>query len=110
MTRLKLLHALAFIPLLAIAQDTKRPADPPKVVFVCEHGSAKSVIAAAHLERLAKEQGLQLQVIARGTVPDAEVGAPVRNGLKADGIQLGGMKPTAITAEDLIGATKVISF
>jgi protein-tyrosine-phosphatase len=40
------------------------------VVFVCQHGAAKSVLAAALLERLAAEQGVSLRARARGTEPE----------------------------------------
>ena len=33
------------------------------IVFVCEHGSAKSVVAAAHFDRLAGERGLGLRAV-----------------------------------------------
>ena len=47
---------------------------PTTVVFVCEHGSAKSMIAALWFNRLASEQGLPLQGVSRGVNPDAKVG------------------------------------
>ena len=37
-----------------LAQDRKSPGSKPTVVFVCEHGFAKSIIAAAEFERMAK--------------------------------------------------------
>ena len=40
---------------VVLAQDRKSPDAKPTVVFVCEHGSAKSIIAAAEFERMAKE-------------------------------------------------------
>ena len=84
---------------------------PPKVVFVCEHGAAKSVIAAAEFERLAKQRGIAVRVISRGTSPDAEIGAPVRQGLHADGIDLAAAaKPVKVSAQDLEGAAKVVTF
>ena len=84
---------------------------PSKVVFVCEHGAAKSVIAAAEFERLAKQKGLAVEVVSRGTSPDAEIAAGVRKGLAADGINLGAAaKPVKVSAQDLAGAIKVVSF
>ena len=44
-------------------------------MFVCEHGAAKSIIAAAEFERMAKLQGLNFTIISRGTTPDPEVAA-----------------------------------
>ena len=54
------------VPLLAAAtlpaqQESKMA--PAKIVFVCEHGAAKSVIAAKELEKLARERGISLQAV-----------------------------------------------
>jgi len=83
---------------------------PPKIVFVCEHGAAKSVIAAKELEKLARERGISIQAVSRGTTPDPEIPLLVRAGLKADGIEIGTMKPVQVKAEDLQDAARVISF
>ena len=94
----------------ALGQQPAKPL-PPKVVFVCEHGSAKSVIAAAEFERMAKERGVAVQVVSRGTNPDAEIGPAIRQGLHADGIDVGAAaKPIKVSAKDLEGAAKVVSF
>src|SRR6266478_6234419 len=77
-----------------LAQQTKTTSTKPTVVFVCEHGSAKSIIAAAEFERMAKEKGLNLNILARGTNPDAEITKLVRDGLEADGYDVGNLKPT----------------
>src|SRR5215470_10464420 len=104
---------LVLVPLLGAmtlpAQQESRTA-PLKVVFVCEHGAAKSVIAAKELEKLARERGIQVQVVARGTTPDPEIGPAVRQGLKAEGIDVGNMTPIKVKAEDLRDATMVVSF
>ena len=103
--------------ILLTAVSTNLPAQPSqkapattKIVFVCEHGSAKSVIAAAHCRRLAQERGLNLEIVSRGSTPDAEIPPGVRNGLKADGIDVGTLKPAPVTWSDLQGASKIISF
>lgn len=92
-----------------LAQDPK-PDTKPTVVFVCEHGSAKSVIAASEFERMAKAQGLDVKILARGANPDAEISKLVRDGLKADGYDVGTMKPTKVSEKDLKGATRIVSF
>lgn len=92
-------------------QDSKNPViKPPTVVFVCEHGSAKSIIAATEFEHMAKEKGLDLNVIARGTNPDDEIPKLVRDGLKADGYVVGSQKPTKVSAKDFDGAVTIVSF
>jgi hypothetical protein len=85
-------------------------AAPPKIVFVCEHGAAKSVIAAKELEKLARERGISIQTVSRGATPDADIPLYVRTGLKADGIEIGTMKPVQVKPEDLRDAARVISF
>ena len=42
----------------------------PRVLFVCLHGAAKSVVGAAHFRRLAAERGLTIDAVAAGTEPD----------------------------------------
>ena len=48
-----------------------------KVLFVCLHGAAKSVLAAADFERMAKVRGLPISAESAGTEPDAEIAPPV---------------------------------
>ena len=50
---------------------------PDTIVFVCEHGAAKSVVAAAQFNRLAEERHLPYRGIARGTEPQEDI-APKR--------------------------------
>jgi len=101
------------VPLLGAttlsAQQESKPT-PPKIVFVCEHGAAKSVIAAKELEKLARERYISIQAVSRGTTPDPDIPVLVRTGLKADGIEIGTMKPLQVKPEDLRDAARVISF
>ena len=89
---------------------TKTNEQTPVVVFVCEHGSAKSVLAAAHFNALAKRRGLRLRAISRGTNPDQEIAAPVAKGLRADGLKVGVEKPARLSPEDASGAIRVVAF
>jgi len=103
---------LACAPLVSSQQQSRRTekGEPAKVVFVCEHGAAKSIIAAAEFERMAKEKGLAVIAVSRGTTPDAEIGTAVRQGLRSDGIDLGPAKPVKLSAKDLADASRVVSF
>jgi hypothetical protein len=94
---------------LLLAVSAPAQDKPIKVVFVCEHGAAKSVIAAAQLKKLATEKGVALDVITRGTTPDPEISDEIRKGLAKDGLALPVSKPVRATAADLDGAT-VVSF
>ena len=93
------------------ATKMKEPAEQvPVVIFVCEHGSAKSVVAAAHFNRLSKEGNLKLRAISRGTNPDKELPANTLKGLKGDGLAADELEPRKISQGDLAGAVRIITF
>ena len=56
------------------------------MLFVCLHGAAKSVVAAAHFRRLAAARGLAIDAVAAGTEPDAELAPGAVKGLAGDGL------------------------
>ena len=80
------------------------------VLFICEHGSAKSVIAAAHLERIARESGLDAHAASRGTDPDAVFPPHVLAGLRSDHLAPLDNTPIALSPEDIAAATEIIAF
>jgi len=82
----------------------------PHVLFVCLHGAAKSVLAAADFERMAKERGLPVAAESAGTEPDAEIAPPVLAALKAEGVDMAGRKPRLVTREMAAGASLVVAF
>src|SRR5262249_14421692 len=82
----------------------------PTVLFVCLHGSAKSVIAAEQFRRLAVERGVMVKTADAGTEPDAEIPPKVVQGLLASGIDVSGRRPRRVTRADLEGASRVITF
>lgn len=91
--------------ILCQAQESQ----PSIIVFVCEHGSAKSVIAAAHFNDLAEKRGLPYRAVSRGLTPDAEIQSKVKSGLSADGLDVNGWKPTAISTEEFKHAERVVT-
>lgn len=90
--------------------DKKESSQPPVIVFVCEHGAAKSIVAAAHFNKLAEEQHLAVRAIARGTNPDKDIAPKAVQGLQADGLVSTESAPTKISQADLVGAQRVITF
>jgi protein-tyrosine-phosphatase len=79
------------------------------LLFVCEHGSAKSVVAAAHFDRMAAERGLDLRAISRGTSPDAEIHPAAVHGLGVDRLTPVD-RPRRLSSSDLEGAVRVVAF
>lgn len=80
------------------------------ILFICLHGSAKSLIAAEHLNRLARSRGLVLRGESAGVEPEADVPPPVITGLGEDGIDVQGYTPRHVTAGRLAAATRIVSF
>ena len=80
------------------------------VLFVCLHGSAKSLIVAEHFRRLAGARGLATEADSGGLEPDDAIPARVVQGLRDDGIDVQGRRPRRPTAADVDGATVVVSF
>ena len=80
------------------------------ILFVCEHGAAKSIIAAAYFNKLAQEQGLNLQAIARGTLPDDELSPGTVQGLMADGLTSTELSPQKLQPAEIEAAQRVIAF
>ena len=87
----------------------QRPAAAKQVLFMCPHGAAKSVLASAYFQRLAKERGLNVRVDSAGTDPDPEVGKAVAAHLTKTGYALPIEKPRRVTAGDLEQADIVVS-
>lgn len=80
------------------------------IVFVCKHGAAKSILAAAYFNQLATERGLTVHAIARGTHPDKELSLQTVKGLSADGLAPSESSPQKLTESDLQSAQRVIAF
>jgi arsenate reductase (thioredoxin) len=85
-------------------------AQPKKIVFVCEHGSAKSIIAISYFNKIAKEKNLSWEAVSRGTTPDAEISAKTKKLLTDDKVPVPQVKPQAITQKDIDEADRVILF
>lgn len=83
--------------------------EPKEIVFVCEHGSVKSIVAVAHFNRMATEVGLDYRAISRGTTPDKEVPAGVIAGLKQDGLEPSLLKPIKLDAVETRAAQRIIT-
>ena len=84
--------------------------DAVDVLFVCQHGAAKSVIAARQLVALAEARGLTLTASAAGVEPDDVIPPHVTAGLREDGVNDQETPPQAVTRELLKNARVVVSF
>ena len=79
------------------------------ILFLCPHNAAKSVIAAAYFDRLARERSLDYRAASAGTSPDAAPSPAVVAMLREEGIDVAGYRPRRVTTENLTSAHRVIS-
>jgi protein-tyrosine-phosphatase len=80
------------------------------IVFVCEHGAAKSIIAATYWNKFAQEQGVRIQCLARGTNPDIALSSYAVAGLHEDGQIPNQLTPQKLLPEEVSAAERVIAF
>jgi protein-tyrosine-phosphatase len=82
----------------------------PVIIFVCEHGAAKSIIAAAYFNKLAGERNLNAHAIARGTNPDSELSPGTIAGLGTDGLTPTESTPQKLTLAEVKSAQQIVTF
>jgi superoxide dismutase, Fe-Mn family len=80
------------------------------IAFVCLHGSAKSLIAAAYVDHQARHRDLQFSASASGIEPDAEIPLHVVDGLLRRGIDVRSRIPQRVTRGELDNAGHIVSF
>ena len=101
--------ATAFSVALAGARQATATDPPLRVLFLCPHGAAKSVLGAAYFQKLATERGLRVQVDARGTEPDPAVSPAVAQLLRDQGFAVPVETPRAVTPTETAAADIVVS-
>lgn len=98
----------ALLMLFAMVMPQVAPSDP-MVVFVCEHGAAKSVIATAYFNKMAAERGLRARATYRGVNPQADLSVSAMKGLKEDGLTVEERKPALISQSDVDAADVIFA-
>jgi arsenate reductase (thioredoxin) len=99
---------LVGIALTACKSDSAPPVT--EVVFICEHGAAKSVVASEYFNKLAAERGLAVRAIARGADPQADLSGSAVKGLKSDGMSPTLDAPRPLAASELRNSARVVAF
>jgi arsenate reductase len=79
------------------------------IIFLCPHAAAKSVIAAAYFNRIAKERGLDILADAAGTEPQELVSPAVVKLLSEEGLDVSQHKPRRVSELELKTALRVVS-
>ncbi len=97
------------VPRGLAAQRVPAPTDRT-VLFVCEHGTVKSLLAKVLFEQYAQEIGLQMRAESRGTHADSIVPPWMLQALARDQVSLGAWSPRTLVSGDLATAAYVVSF
>jgi arsenate reductase (thioredoxin) len=98
------------MPSMGSEQKKEKTFPQPTVIFVCEHGAAKSVIGAAWFNKLAAERHLPFHAIARGITPQHDLSASAVAGLRRDAVAFPSSKPRALTQREASEAFRIVAF
>jgi len=80
-----------------------------QVLFVCEHGNVKSLMAVSYFNQLAQERRLPVRAVSRGTAPDSTtVPPPIIQGLRGDDFDVSSFHPSAVRPSDISASQRVI--
>ena len=101
-----------FFAFFAVGQKpVEKNRDAKKIIlFVCEHGAARSTIAAAYFNKLAKEQGLKYVAVFKGIDPDTVLTPGTAKGLVKDSFDISGWTPKLVLDQDIKDAYKIVTF
>jgi protein-tyrosine-phosphatase len=102
-----LLLMLGELQVSAVKPSLTVPA--PTVLFMCPHGAAKSLMASAYFQKLARERGLNVQADSAGTEPDQELSKGVVAHLQKHGYAIPIQKPRGATGTDMASADVIVS-
>ena len=79
-------HEFRHIVLSCYRNSIQTMTQTKKIIFVCEHGAGKSVVAASYFNKLAKDRNLDYVAECRGTNPDSIVSLKTQEGLTKDDV------------------------
>ena len=97
---------LLLVPSVSVLaqQAVTRGVQDHTILFVCEHGSAKSIVATAHFNDLAARTGSPYRAIARGLHLHSEIPPYVKSGLRAERLDIRGWQPKQFIERDALTA------
>src|SRR5687768_15747898 len=81
-----------------------------EILFLCQHGGAKSVVAASHFNRLAAERGLPFVATAAAAEdPYDAVPTPVADYLQREGFDVRELAPHHVAPEEIETAARIVT-
>jgi protein-tyrosine-phosphatase len=104
-----LITALAGVVVAGVPAALSASKRPPRVLFICQFGTAKSAIARELLKRRALQRGVSVPVFSRGITPEPHLSSATRDTLLAEGIVLDREATRKLRKRDL-GAADIVVF
>ncbi len=80
-----------------------------QIVFVCDHGSVRSLMSSMIFNEIAEARGLNYTSISRGLTPDENVPSIIVDAFKSEGKDVSAYKPKLLSSSEIASATRVIS-
>jgi arsenate reductase (thioredoxin) len=96
---------------LALSNASFPAEQPPagQILFVCERGNVKSLMAASYFNQLAAQRGLPWRAVARGISPDSPtVPKSIAAALLAEGVDVSEFHPAKVDATDAAEAARIV--
>jgi protein-tyrosine-phosphatase len=79
------------------------------VLFLCEHGNVKSLMAASYFNQMAVERKLSYRAVSRGSAPDSTTVPPaIVEGLRKDGFDVTAFHPAAVDKADITASQQLV--
>jgi arsenate reductase len=80
-----------------------------QVLFVCEHGNVKSLMAASYFNREAHQRKVPYRAVSRGSAPDSTTVPPaIVVGLRNDGFDVTAFHPAAVETADIAASQQLV--
>ena len=83
---------------------------PPKILFVCQAGTAKSAIAREIFKKRAKERGIAVDVFSRGVVIEDHLSPALKENLRSDQIDTNAEPALPLQPGDWAAADILVNF
>jgi protein-tyrosine-phosphatase len=83
---------------------------PPKILFVCQAGTAKSAIAREMFKKRAKERGIAVDVFSRGLVIEDHLSPALKENLRSDEIDTNAEPALPLQPGDWAAADILVNF
>lgn len=110
MTIKSLRGLLTFGLALLCALQGRAADDNRSIVFVCQKGSVKSVMANLFFNRIAAAENLPHRAVSRGLTPEEEIPTAIAEALQKEGFDTARIVPQRLTKEDGTTASNVVGF